>query len=837
MTKTTLSKSAGAALLLAAGLLLALFALGVFTDPNRASGSSHGLQTLEIYQGNTSTPGLKLTLKHWFNVGTTSYEAIFPKTTTAPITDIFVVARANSSDTTTKVSVTATDADALPSSNDSVGEFEGAFGVKEGLGDLTGSLVQVRVVVAGGDSQVYRVLLRQEKDITNNTTAGEKVRVSLEAPLNVSGATDVTVRLPGFGLPATIDPADVYISDGKNGGNPSDVTVSGEEISFPAGKFNTGDSYVNSASGTVPFRISFSSRAGITNPTKAGSYVLEVDSNHSSNRHTADARRVATVERKITVSPEKAGRGADVTVSGTGFADGSITIFRDLDPVGEFGDDDVVLGQTQVTKGAFTFVTNSIVGAGSREATIQAVDFDGVLASRQKTFTVESSIRITPDQVSPSENLTLELVDWVHDDVTHVRFGGASGPSVDVRSQNADATGDRITVALPRNARLGRLKVEVLEGNTVRAAGSVVVEAHALSISPARAVPGQEITIQGSGFGSSARIDSLTFGGENDVYANTADSVKPTSDSNGNIVLTIDVPLLVSPGARQVKVTMANNRVGTANLTVPGPSLTVTPAESRRGTPLTLSGTGFTVGDSVQIKYDRAQSGVVRPQVITSATVNSSGSFTATFDVPKFARIGHTSRITVSSQLNDENDAYDAVTAEHRTPKPVVTVAPGTSWSGSTITVSGRNFAGYAPVAELLIGDRDVRPVPTPATDAEGSLVMSGILVPQLDPGVYTVKLKIVDQTVTRFLTVTSAPVSAYPADVFQPLAESGLLVVVWHYENSTGDWSSYSPFAPLALNDLGSVSPGMIVWVQVSADTEFQGRPLVKGWSLIVLD
>ena len=836
---TTLGKSAGIALLLAAGLLLALYAAGVFTA-KPASADAHEVATLTLFQGEQRGSGAPLTLVPAFNPEVTNYTVTFPVAdSTSSKTHVWVVARASRSDTTTDVSVTATGATVGSDSDpDRVDWFSGYVMTNDDTNDLTGALIKVQATAAGGASRVYNVRLRQSGEITTSKEAGKPVRLRMNVDLRARVGSDITIGLPSFGLPESIDKDDVTIDDGENSAQPSDVTVSGDNVTLTMGKLKASvgngdpDNVIGvGATGTEAVSITIASRADIKNPTAAGTYLVTVRSSDSHNDGGVDARFVTTVERNITVSPKSGGKNTTVTVSGTGFSSGgSVTIFRDVDADNTFSEGDVTLGTEMVTKGAFSFETSAI----TQTSNIQVVDFDGNLAAESKTFTITASIKVTPAQVSPAENLTVELVDWTEgEQVTHIRFGGANGEVV-AASGNADATGEKATARVPRNARLGNLKVEALVGSTSKASASVVVQAHTLTISPTTAVPGQEITIQGSGFGNGTRIDELTFGGGANVYARTNTGTRPTADTNGNITITVDVPLDVNPGSREIRAIGDNSRLGIAPLTVPKPVLTVSPDVGRRGTPVTLTGSGFTADQSVEIKYAEYDGDDVTDQVITTVSVGSTGNFTANFNVPKFARIGKTQKITVSSP---RNSAFEDQTADHRTPKPVLTLSAETAAAGSRIDISGMNFAGSAQVIDLKIHNQDVRPSPVPNTEKDGSISMPRILVPDLDAGTYTVRLEIAGEVVTKFLAVTDAPVSTAPADVFEALVESEALTVVWHYDNATGAWTSYSPTVPAELNDLESVASGTIVWIQVSEETTFQGETLRVGWSLITLD
>ena len=79
-----------------------------------------------------------------------------------------------------------------------------------------------------------------------------------------------------------------------------------------------------------------------------------------------------------------------------------------------------------------------------------------------------------------------------------------------------------------------------------------------------------------------------------------------------------------------------------------------------------------------------------------------------------------------------------------------------------------------------------------------------------------------------EFLEIVATPVvtTKSAADVFEPLATAGILTVVWHFDNDTKAWSFYDPRPEVAAAvDLTMVSSGDNVWIQVTADMDFQGE------------
>ena len=868
---TMLGKSAGIALLAAAALLLALLAMGVFS-PGGAKADSHiHIDQLAIKAGPDSDD-TAIDLDPVFDPNdedrVREYEVAIGRTAddVAEMNTIRVEARQADTAVRDDYTVTMTVQNANMGEELNAGESFGSIrritGATTTAGarithDLTGAVITITVERAdddatenedesGTETYTIRVVAKdQQRTVIDKTEATAGVRVQVEAALSAQVGNEIVLNLASFGIPETIATTNVILNDGEGITNPTDVDVDGSNVSIVFGKFKNAednshaDNVLAANEDGVPLEtllITLTSRAGITNPEKAGNYWITVDSKdaHDDDGNMVDARRRVTIVRSLSISPKEAGKGTEVTVTGKGFANGSISVFRDMNTNNLFDAGDVVLGEAQSSKGKFTFVTRDIKVA----STIQAIDIDGNLAPEGKPFALKQSIKVTPADVFPDQEITIELVDWgTTGEVDQVRFGGTGATVANNRLVAApgspDENGETFKVKVPVNSRLGSLKVEALIGGSSKASATITVKAQELSISPTNAVQGQEITITGTGFGGDKRIDSLTFGGGTNVYADTATSGRPVADSNGNVTITATVPNDVEAGDREVKVTAENNRSGTASLTVPKAVLTASPDTGLRGTMVMVTGTGFPANDLIQIQYDDFRTNDDgTPRTVTTANSDSTGNFSAEFEVPSYARIGQTQKITAAPQLTE--DDIDPVKVDHSTPKPTMTLSPAKASPGQRITVSGASFAGYAPVAELMVSNRDIKPVPTPETDRDGSITMTGILVPQLDAGSYIVKIDIGGEKVTRFLEVTDEPVSTDPADVFEPLGNS--LTVVWYYDNDSKQWSSYRPTAPAALNDLDVVEPGTVVWVQVSETVGFQGATLNEGWQLIVL-
>jgi hypothetical protein len=74
----------------------------------------------------------------------------------------------------------------------------------------------------------------------------------------------------------------------------------------------------------------------------------------------------------------------------------------------------------------------------------------------------------------------------------------------------------------------------------------------------------------------------------------------PAMDASGNVIFRFRVP--VTPvGSKTVTVTGSGAKSATATLTVSALTLTVNPSLGVPGTPVTISGSGFTAGGNIPI--------------------------------------------------------------------------------------------------------------------------------------------------------------------------------------------------------------------------------------------
>ena len=735
---------------------------------------------------------------------------------------------------------------------------------------------------------------------TNSDTAGAAVRLTIkfQAAEDIDQDQEIKITLPDFGLPSTIDRSRVSIrvegggtgagaNQGTDGatyeGNPADdVSTSGDVATLIMGRLSsTADiKEITKLAADDIVTIVIQSSAGVTNPEVAKGdeehFHITVDKDKdqitdddaTGQEFTLGHQRYhnyAPVIRKVSVKAGAVERGTDIVISGTGFANGSAVVYTETSSGGQ----DDVLGTPIVDKGAFTLTlkndvkdneNNNVFTEGADGTKINASDSTGNTATTAATHIIKPSLSFSPTSVSPGETLTITLNDvpTAMRTVSNVQFAGNSviqatstvaavKDTVDEAIDQGDdddadensSSDTSIQVQVPSGLRLGAIEVRVsfLATGQTDVTKNITIVAKELTVSPSTAVPGQEITIQGSGFGSRANISSVKIDSQ-DAFAGGQTAV---ADSGGNISITVRVPHSLKDGARKVEVKDSAGRVGEATLTVPKAAITLSPSEGLRGSEITVTGSGFPANDQILLKYDNYNRTPKQEQIITSAPSDSTGNFEMTIKVPVYARLGNTQKLTAESQINETPVTANA---DHTTPNPEITLSPTSAYVGQMITISGMNYAGLATISEIKIGDIDKSPVPAPVTNLTGSFTASQIVVPPLELGSYTVRVTVGEEITTAFLDITDPPpppADQAPADVFESLGES--LVIVWRYDkvsDAEGTWLSYSPSVPAEVNNLNLVSSGDILWVEVTETQTIEGitpSTLYAGWNQVILD
>ena len=542
-----------------------------------------------------------------------------------------------------------------------------------------------------------------------------------------------------------------------------------------------------------------------------------------------------------------------------------------------------LLKDVTVSDGAFstTILAEDLDFGGSQNMSyVRIIDANG--DDDYARFQVTGTTSLGSDSVGKGKLLKISLSDWIGDLPDEVKIGGetVAVPGVvddaatedkdeSVASGFLDEDGDPLTtstnptgmlmdsmfnddgvlnfyVKVSGEVGLGTKSVVLFsDGDPLAGArDSVGITAVDLTVSPSTALVGREVTVTGSGF--TGNVKEIKVG-----KATICDSVTDCNiqvASGGRVVAAFNIPneeVLKDADDYTITITDTGGRVGNGSVTIPEPTLTVDPLESRIGSTINLSGTGWPTGTGanlVGLYYDTVQ--------YASAITDSSGEWSASIEVPHEVDVGSTHDVEAKATVGGASAEDNNVTqkAKHSTPDAVVTLSSATAQRGTSVTVSGENFNVFETVM-IEIGDSNATPAGT-TTDGVGSF-SADVLVPGLALGNKNLKVTVKGVPVVEFLEIVATapaptePASTDPADVFASLIEDGVLVEFWGYNNDAGEWQVFNPSlsegesmaletAGVLMTSTSSIEAG---WLNLSEDATFQGKDRSAGWSLIPLN
>ena len=641
--------------------------------------------------------------------------------------------------------------------------------------------------------------------------ASVQITLSGQASTGISPNEDIMVDLAGFGVPSSIADAAINISSDDFRGSPADVVVNGTKITMTIPNITpAGTDQTRSVSGD--YTIRFKQAAGITNPASAGTKTIKwVEDAPGGAQKQADV----TIQRVIELSKKSGARGTMTTATLKGFANGTATVHVNDDNLGE-----VTIADNLGTLDIDTTPSDFMAG----ENTITAVDASGEDQDVSATFTISPKVALDPAETSAAKTVKVKLSDWTEEGAVTVTLGG-NPQTTDPASPTVGTDGKaEFTFDVPATANRGTQTVKVSVGEE-SATASLKIGVLSLTVSPSMAVPGQQVTVSGSGFKASTNVATLEI---KEMDVKPADA---RSTSSGRVTATFMVPLTVGAGTHTIDL-VVDGRPAVGELEVPKPSISLDPVQSVPGSVISVSGSGFAAGERVEVLYGPNADSL---RFESTGVADGNGGVSLRLEIPGGAGVGATNmvKVQVRPATPDPNVKISA-TAEHKTPGPMITL-PETAQVGTLATVSGTNFAVFS-LLTVELGTHNVTPA-TAETDKNGAFEIM-VRVPRVSAGSHTVTVtdrSIATNSATESFTVVTTAVVSTPEEVFGVLGTK--LVSVWSLDNATKEWSAYFPGAPEGVSDLAGVSSRDIVWINVNADVVFQGGMLTTGWNLISLE
>ena len=588
--------------------------------------------------------------------------------------------------------------------------------------------------------------------------------------------------------------------------------------------------------------LKITSAAGIKNPSEAGTHSTYVDvlgpaddPKGSSAIRGMDKVNFMTVA-KIGLSSVDGSRGDELTVTGSGFNNGTsagaYVLTANTKPVCV----DIIANGTRVGSGtvgsddkvAITFEVTVPTFKPGNVNWICMADGEGRMSDTDvEDFKLDPSISVSPKTANVGDTVTVFAQDFMANSAEPLGLELANIPSSHATRGfatsgggiGADGSGTA-TFTVPGWAE-GTLRVDAWGENT-----KLTIIGSSLNISKSEALPNELITITGDGFstGTNNHVEAnmVTLDGVplevHEDSLNRDDNIDVSS--SGQFVATVVLwpasggsnPTLTA-GVHTIKVVDNAGFSGTVKITIPDPTISVTPTVAGPRDVITISGESWPVDNiegstppTVQIDVDDG-----RPRTY-SALPDSAGRWFVEHRISGAVSIPSTNRVTarVGSEI--------VKLATFEVPSAIIEVSPGMGQPGDTISLMVDKMPVYAAVDSIQIAGREVLPVGNFSTNRNGSVSVDGVVIPGLDPGVYSILMDIDDTVAIGSFEVLSEGAVGSETPVAEALAPLGdALVAVFYFDNVSKTWSFNDPRPEFAdLNTLEGLVNGEAYWVLI---------------------
>ena len=627
------------------------------------------------------------------------------------------------------------------------------------------------------------------------------------------------------------------------------------------------------------------SDSGIKNPSEAGTHSVFFDllgaaariPSASNVRDRNDAMRDADppTERtlstvaKISLSDVDDKRGYELTITGSGFNNGTTASAYVLKAASAPAD-----CETLVSDSASTLIGSGLVGSDDKvtitaEVTVPSfgagnvnqicmVDGENRYSSDIDDFKLESSIRVVPSSVSSGDTINVFAQDYpASGGFVELKLAGqvvylnplpegAPANAVAVRSTGLTDGSATATFDVPGSVGgkplQGTVRVDATWGTTTED-DKITVAGSELTSSASDVLPNESITISGNGYGSQTCVDvaditldnvAVQVDSESTVRCTLGSGLNATTyegvevSNSGQFVATITLwprsdqstnPTLIA-GSHELTVEDSQGFIGSTRLTIAKPTISVLPDVVGPRDYVAISGENWPVdntdnSNSALITIEIAEGGRTRSY---SVYADNTGRFSIEHRVSKDVGIPSTNQVKGNY---DEGSIVEV--GNFAVPSATVTVTPGSAQPGDMVSLSATDMPVYASADYVKIGGT-VFNDPGANTDIDGNITIDGLLVPGLDPGTYSVVLN-VDGTVAIGEVEVLAEDSAAGAGAELPGALEGLsdnLVRVFHFNGVDKSWDFYDPRPDFAdLNTLTTLINSEPYWILVSEGQE----------------
>ena len=712
--------------------------------------------------------------------------------------------------------------------------------------------------------------------VSSSTSGGSNVRITLTitaaeltaaagGAANLSAGDRIEIYLEDdYSVPDSISAGDVYVrhigASGieLNGGgrvSAADVSIDTDEhftvtkddyaISVLLPDMDPRDDEFAYASTGRDLTVVIEKSAGINNPTEAGTHSVGysiLTGNDADNGGPEVTLAVLSTVAKISISDADNTRGYEMTVTGSGFNNGTTADVFVLS-----GGAMPATCSALIANAASSNVGSALVGSDDKAAVTFSVtvptfeagpenyicmrDGEGRTSGTDvESFKLEASIRVVPSTVSAGDIVNVFAEDYPVDGasfdgilVSNVAVAATAGS---IRSGSATATFE-----VPGNVGglplQGTVRVDATWGG-IKEDSKITVTGSELNVSNSAVLPNETVTITGNGYGSQTCINPADITLDNvpvlvdaESIGNCVGGANGVEVSNaGQFVATITLwssgssnPTLIA-GTHTLSVEDSQGFSGAATVTIAEPTVTVTPNVLGPRDYLVVTGANWPMDNpdnplTVSVTVDIDDFGTGRSYPLYA---DNSGRFTVEHRVHRNVAIPSTNQVTAT---------YESVVkvGSYAVPAATVTVTPSSAQPGDLISISATDMPVYTAADQVKIGGTEFND-PGVNTDRDGNITIDGLLVPGLDPGTYSVLLNVRGTIAIGEIEVQAEDSAAGPGamlpDALSELGDS--LVRVFHFNGVDKSWDFYDPRSDFAeLNTLTTMVNGEPYWILVS--------------------
>jgi len=533
------------------------------------------------------------------------------------------------------------------------------------------------IVYGSGFSASEDVWIYFDATLVNSTAKAESdgtLNATFTVPTGVStGTHEVTAlgKTSGNSYTATFTVPTLSITLSPTcGPSNSTVTVTGEGFTrFGLVRIYFDGTNVKSTAADTYGNITASFRVPITIP---GPYTVKANDASTGNNVTAS---FTIPTPSITLNPTCGLPNSTVTVTGANFTiGGTVGIYFDSTFAGNLTG---TVNETGCISGSVT--VPSLVPATYN---VKGKDWSNGAWSTPASFTVPTpSITLSPTWGPPGTTVTVSGGNFTVNGTVGIYFDSTPVANFTANSTGGIPADTNFTVP---NVLPGTKTVTAKDNATsYNVTASFTVPTPTIQLSPEGGSPGTVVTVTGGNF---------TVNGEVRIYFDATSVANVTTNSTGGIPADTNftVPAGAAIGAHTVRAyDVATTYNATATFTV-GPVIDIRPNTGPPGTNVIVTGSGFTVNQTVEIYFDTT--------LVKTVNASSTGEISTWFLVPDATAGTHNVK------------AYDVNTTTWTPAKtftvstPSITLSAPQGYPGDTVTITGLNFKLNATVTIYFAG-------------------------------------------------------------------------------------------------------------------------------------